>query len=126
VTNSEPPADAHPVEVELSRKLLLTSHLNAPERAVLGDRVRFSVLLRLVEQSLSERAYFPPNLHPGMDYDGVVIEKRGDEYWTHERHESGLFQYGPVISQNMQKLSTALRFKLARGSIDGVIIDFER
>jgi hypothetical protein len=115
-----------PVEAELARKLLTTSHLNAPERAILGNRGRFSLLLRVVEQLLAERSYFPEYLRPDANFDEILIERRGGEYWTHERHESGVGTFGPLTSQRAWNLANALRFRLARGDIDGVVVDFDR
>jgi hypothetical protein len=111
------------VEIELSRKLLEQNHLNVPERAILGGRVRFSIVRRLIEASLAESGYFPSKLRPTDEYTGALIERRGSECWVHERYEIGVGRISPVRSRKVASLRDAILARIPEKSIDGIDLD---
>jgi hypothetical protein len=118
-------------ELDLSEKLLRTFHLSVPDRALLvGGRARLSTLVAAAARYLDETHTLPEGWRSPMPYDGVVIERRGDDYWLHERHEIGMLRYSPVKSRKASDLTEAVRYYVQRfgkdGQLDGIPIDFDQ
>ncbi len=115
-------------EAELTRKLVDTFHLSVPERADLpGGRVRWSVLVCAVGESLAEFGWFPNDWRPDQAYDGVIIEARSDGFMLHERSEIGMAKFSEVQSAPAISLDDAVRTLVATmfgDDIDGVRIDW--
>jgi hypothetical protein len=65
-----------------------------------------------------------------MPYDGVVIKRRGDDYWLYERHEIGMLRYSLIESRKASDLADAVRYYVRRfgkdGQLDGIPIDFDQ
>ena len=115
-------------EAELTRKLVDTFHLSVPERADLpGGRVRWSVFVCAVNESLAESGWFPKEWRPDQPYDGVIIEARVDGLILHERREIGMARFSEVRSEPANTLDDAVRALVATmfgDDIDGVRIDW--
>ncbi len=115
-------------EAELTRKLADTFHLSVPERADLpGGRVRWSVLVSAVGESLAESGWFPKDWRPDQPYDGVIIEARADGFMLHERREIGMARFSEVRSVPANSLDDAVRTLVATmfgDDIDGARIDW--
>ena len=114
--------------LQICRKLLDTLHINTEERRELGgNRVLFSALLTAAQAALDEVHFLPSFLRPDHDFEGVVIEQRGDTCLVYECHELGAGRYSPVKTRVAKDLSDALRaYVRANGgtAIDGVPINF--
>lgn len=115
-------------EAELTRKLVDTFHLNEHERADLpGGRVRWSVLVRAVGESLAESGWFPNDWRPDQSYDGVIIEARADGYMLHKRTEIGVARFSEVQTLPTISLDNAVRTLVETmfgDDIDGVGLDW--
>ena len=115
-------------EAELARKLADTFHLSVSERANLpGGRVRWSVLVSAVGESLAESGWFPKDWRPNQPYNGVIIEARADGFVLHERREIGMARFSEVRSVPASSLDDAVRTLVAAmfgDDIDGVRIDW--
>ena len=117
-------------ERALAHKLLATYHLNVTERAALPQgRIRLSAMVAAVSAALTATDWFPRELKPGAEIgDGAVLERRGDDIWVHEQHESGVMRYGPVQSFRVSDIAAGVRaYVRAVGGapIDGVPIDWD-
>ena len=113
----------------LAHKLLADLHLSVPERVSLPNgKMPFSALVRAVENSLSDKHWFPFQPEDGEDIgDRAVIEARGDEIWVHEQSEVGIMRYSPVKSFQVSNFAAAVRAYVAAlgcDTIDGVEIDW--
>lgn len=127
-----PPID--PAEVALCRKLLVTLHLNVPERRALpGGRARLSALVEAARGVLDAEGWLPPDLRPDDVFTGVLLEARPDGVWVHERHEVGVGRFSEVQSMRAVGLAEAVAARLraeadpgplGRGGVDGVPIDY--
>lgn len=118
-------------ELDLAEELLRQFHLNVPDRRLLVDgRVRLSTLVAAAARYLDETHTLPEGWRAPMPYDGVVIERRGDDYWLHERHEIGMLRYSRVKTRKASDLTEAVRYHVQRfgedGQLDGVPIDFDK
>lgn len=115
-------------EAELTRKLADTFHLSVPERADLPDgRVRWSVLVSAVSESLAESGWFPKDWRPDQPYNGVIIEARADGFMLHERREIGIASFSEVRSVPANSFDDAVRTLVVTmfgDDIDGVRIDW--
>ena len=115
-------------EAELTRKLADTFHLSVPERADLPDgRVRWSVLVSAVSESLAEFGWFPKDWRPDQPHNGVIIEARADGFMLHERKEIGMASYSDVRSGPANSFDDAVRTLVVTmfgDDIDGVRIDW--
>jgi hypothetical protein len=97
-------------EAELARKLADTFHLSVPERAEFpGGRVRWSVLVSTVGESLAESKWFPKDWRSDQLYDGVIIEGRADRFMLHERREIGMTRFSDVGSVRRWCINPLLR-----------------
>jgi hypothetical protein len=115
-------------QLQIRRKLLETLHITAEERAELGgQRIPFGELVATAQAALDELQFLPPSLRPDQEFEGVVIEKRDNEYLVHECHEVGVGRYSPIKSRVAKDLRDALRaYVRASGgtAIDGVAINY--
>lgn len=113
---------------QICLKLLDTLHITAEERRELGgQRLLFSALVDVARASLDEVNFMPTLLRPDNEFEGVVIEKRDNDYLVHECHEIGVGRYSPVKVRVAKDLRDALRaYVRAHGgtAIDGVPINF--
>jgi hypothetical protein len=113
---------------QICLKLLDTLHITSEDRRELGgQRLHFSALLEVARVSLDEVNFLPTLLRPDQEFEGVLIEKRGDTYLVHECHEIGVGRYSPVKVRVAKDLADALRaYVRAHGgtAIDGVPINF--
>jgi hypothetical protein len=111
---------------EICRKLLDTLHINAEERRELaGERIPFSTLIASAKAALDEVPFLPSTLRPDHEFEGVLIEQRGNSYVVHECHEVGVGRYSPVKLRVAKDLADALRaYVRVNGgtAIDGVPI----
>jgi hypothetical protein len=116
-------------DLDVATKLLETLHLNVSERRELPNGVApFSLLVRAADAVLTESHFVPSRFRPGDHYTGVIIERRGNAHWVHERHEIGVNVLSPVRSTAVPNLAEAvLQFISVNGgnNIDGVVIDFK-
>ena len=117
---------------ELITKLLLTNHLNVPERQSLRDQpIRISEAREVIIEELKKHRFFPPvtdTWHNTRFYnDGLVIERRGTQYILHEQLSGAtmnlLFDREEVFDSVEEVVEKYLRRNL---NIDGVIIVDER
>ena len=104
-----PPLNGYIVETDgtmdpqvatLGLKLLETLHLSVPERRSLPTRrspvqcPRCGCCARL-----DAKGWFPVSLGGGSEmWIGARLEKRGAEFWVHERYEAGVGRVGPIRS----------------------------
>jgi len=113
---------------QICLKLLDTLHITSDDRRELGgQRLLFSALIEVARVSLEEVNFMPTLLRPDHEFEGVVIEKRDNEYLVHECHEIGAGRYSPVKVRVAKDLGDALRaYVRAHGgtAIDGVPINF--
>jgi hypothetical protein len=113
---------------QICLKLLDTLHITSEDRRELGgQRLLFSALLEVARVSLDEVHFMPALLRPDHEFEGVVIEKRDNNYLVHECHEIGVGRYSPVKVRVAKDLADALRaYVRAHGgtAIDGVPINF--
>jgi hypothetical protein len=75
---------------ELIRKLLLTNHLNVPERQMFKEQpIRIDEAKEIVKEELKKHKFFRPITdtwdNTKFYYDGLVIEERGTKYILHEQ-----------------------------------------
>ena len=119
-------------EKDLCRKLIVSSHLSVPERAILpGGSARFSVIRQLIREALESEGWFPEPLVPDHDIgSGAVLESRNGELWLHEQHESGVGRFGPIHLRAVSSIDEAARLFVAavhgwNPTIDGVRIAWE-
>lgn len=117
-------------ECDLAEKLLRTLHLSVPERATLsGGRMRFSTLVAAAERYLASGHCLPEGWTPESEFDGVVIELRGDGYWLHERFEFSMNRFSPLQSHRAESLREAVRYYLTRfgngAGLDGIPIAWD-
>lgn len=119
-------------ELDLAEKLLRTFHLNTLEQAKLTHRrLSLSVLVAAARRFLNTGRCLPEGWEPEVNGDGVVIERRGNEYWLHEQNEISVYGHlSPLRSRRAQSLDAAviyyLKFFGDGKSLDGVLIDFDR
>lgn len=118
-------------ELALAEKLLRELHISVPDRRLLvGGHVRLSTLIAAAARYLDETHALPEGRRASMPYDGVVIKRRGDDYWLYERHEIGMLRYSPVESRKASDLADAVRYYVRRfgkdGQLDGIPIDFDQ
>lgn len=118
---------------ELIRKLLLTNHLNVPERQALKDQpIRISEAREAIIEELKRHRFFPPVTdswdNTKFYNDGLVIERRGTQYILHEQLSGAtmnlLFDREEVFDSVEEVVEKYLRPKNL--NIDGVIIVDER
>ena len=117
---------------ELITKLLLTNHLNVPERQSLRDQpIRISEAREVIIEELKKHSFFPPVTdtwdNTRFYNDGLVIERRGTQYILHEQLSGAtmnlLFDREEVFDSVEEVVEKYLRRNL---NIDGVIIVDER
>lgn len=117
---------------ELITKLLLTNHLNVPERQSLRDQpIRISEAREVIIKELKKHRFFPPVTdtwdNTRFYNDGLVIERRGTQYILHEQLSGAtmnlLFDREEVFDSVEEVVEKYLRRNL---NIDGVIIVDER
>jgi hypothetical protein len=118
-------------ECALAEKLLRTFHLSVPERATFsGGRMRLSTLVTAAERYLASGRCLPEGWTPESEFDGVVIELRGDGYWLHERAEVAIMRFSPLFSERADNLREAVRYYLnyyiqCVGGLDGIPIAWD-
>jgi hypothetical protein len=117
-------------EKGLTRKLLLTAHLNVPERRALpGGRVRASVLRSIVEETLQAGQPFTAWWLPDDSFRGCNIQYRGQgqgrlgwDYSGIEGELTGTRDYG---SESGVVAAILLEIRQLLGdAIDGMPIDW--
>jgi hypothetical protein len=75
---------------ELIRKLLVTNHLNVPERQTFSDKpISIDEAKEIIKEELEKQKFFPP-ITDSWDNskfynEGLVIEQRGTKYILHEQ-----------------------------------------
>lgn len=120
------------IELDLAEKLLRTLHLNTREQAALiGRTLPLSVMVAAARRFLDCGRCLPDGWTPGDEGDGVVIERRGEDFWLHERNEISAYGHlSPLRSRRAPNLDEAVVYYLqyfgdSKG-LDGVLIDFNR
>jgi hypothetical protein len=109
-------------EIELAAKLLETRHLSVPERRSLPNgRVALSALIVAARNALGERRFLPSALQPNLDFDGVVLERDGDAYLIHRKHEIGVGRFSNLLTERAD-LRTAV-IALCGDEIDGIPVE---
>ena len=78
------------IRKELIRKLLLTNHLNVPERLIFKETpIKIEEAKEIIKEELKKHNFFRPitNTWDNKEfyYDGLIIEKRGSKYILHEQ-----------------------------------------
>ena len=125
-------ATINTTELDLAEKLLRTFHLNTEERAALIDRrLPLSVIVAAARRFLNGDGCLPEGWDPQDEGDGVVIERRGNDFWLHEQNEISAFGHlSPLRSRRAPDLEAAVIYYLQYfgdgKSLDGVPIDFDR
>jgi hypothetical protein len=117
-------------EKELIRKLILTGHLNVPERRALPDRkAKASLIYSVIEEALQSGGWFRAWWLPDDSMIGCEIKYRGDGptrvCWTYggiEGERSGVREYDSH-RQAAEALAREARPFWGNG-IDGVPIDW--
>ena len=121
--------EAHMDEKALTRKLVLTGHLNVSERKALpGHKARASVIYAVVEEALASGRYFRAWWLPDDSMVGCRIDYRGDgpgricwRYTGIEGERTWAREYN-----SWQEAAVALvrdDWRFFGGEIDGVPID---
>ncbi len=78
------------IRKELIRKLLLTNHLNVPERQMFKEQpIRIEEATEIIKEELKKHRFFRPITDTWNNnqfyYDGLVIEERENKYILHEQ-----------------------------------------
>jgi hypothetical protein len=113
-------------ELNVAHQLLERFHASVADRRVISpDGLPFSVLVEAARLALAANPWLPSMRRADDIFDGIILERRGSEYWVHERHEVGVSRYSEVRSHHAKSLDAAVREYIAPfdGSIDGVRID---
>lgn len=123
--------DVEADEKELVRKLVVTGHLNVPERRALPDRkVKASLIYSVLEEALVSGEWFHAWWLPDDSMIGCVIKYRGEGprrvRWTYSGIEGGRGQVREFLSRRQTAETLAREARPFWGnSIDGVPIDWD-
>ena len=116
-------------EKALVCKLVATGHLSVPERSVLpGGKAKATLVFSVIEEAVRMRGWFPDGLRPENDFDGGLIERRGDgTCMIRWKGEMAYLHYALIDMQECRDVEEAAKAFAQRyfgSNIDGVPIDW--